>query len=151
MNTAEPILNRVCCGERKTMFKKFKKTKPTEQFICSANQNKPECSLIEELREIQEELRLISFNYDEREQIMCDLLGRRNLELYEYYESNIREMPLISFIRFGYSFKDTKIIDYIINKLQKFKECIELERNKEERKYALQEREKEIKEQLGIK
>jgi hypothetical protein len=124
-NWLEKFMNKITC--------KNKESKQSYSSICTADQNKSECSLIEELRELQNKKdELISKNTDQ-------LL--------------LRFIPCFYNIRgYGILIKDSNICEEKALELLKDaikKEEIYLENKKEIEKINV--RIKEIKKQLGIK
>lgn len=137
------------------LLKLFKKQQPVltpePKIICPADQ-KPECSLIQELRDIQKELSQVNTLYNQRRKVLDELTGG----MY-YKENNVSyyrdiNIPILRRI-VGAPMECIQIteISKAIDLLIKFKELTEKDITRNERIKELNKRAAEIKEQLGIK
>lgn len=132
------------------LSKKNPPLEPTSSSVCPADQ-KPECSLIQELRDIQKELSQVNTLYNQRRKVLDELTGG----LY-YKENNVSyyrdiNIPILRRI-IGAPMECIQIaeISKAIDLLIKFKELTEKDIDRNKRIKELNKRATEIKEQLGI-
>jgi len=127
---------------------------PEPQIICPADQ-KPECSLIQELRDIQKELSQVNTLYYQRRQVLDELTGgtyynetlRNKGSMYRDINTPILRRIVECPMDCLYVTEISKAIDLLI----KLKELTEKDITRKERIKELNTRAAEIKEQLGIK
>lgn len=119
---------------------------------CSADQNKPECSLVEELREVQRDLNELSIHDIEIKlnNIWDYIFGKGQYEYLNFGEN----MPgiMTEYIKYSKRYMITStVLDITISKLIEYKKLIEQYDLYTEEKNKLKQRESELKTQLGIK
>lgn len=139
-------------------FNLFKKKEiPTTVSVtipaCSANQDKPECSLIEELREIQKELNQENDFEIKREKIMERLSPREeyNFSIYSPYYREPKMGLLDEIVCRKCRYINVYALTNAIDLLQQYKELTEKQIEYEQHIKVLKQRELEIKIKLGIK
>ena len=132
--------------------KKTSQLQTTTTVECHANQNKSECSLIEELREIQKELGKKDDLYNRRYEIM-DLLFKSRPVNYYGMDCSFNDVSgvLYEIERKGCHYMNIKGLNNAISLLQEYKELTEKQLEHDQRIKDLNQRQKEIKEMLGIK
>lgn len=142
--------------EKKSIEKDGKVT-ITIPKTCTADQDKPECSLIQELQEVQRKLQLKNQYEKEKEDIMRQLTGKAygaTVGSFLYYNIKVEDTgsyPLTRLVYNGARYSNIDELNGIIDLLQQYKEAvIKYEEYKVQYK-ILQQREKEIKLQLGIR
>ena len=118
---------------------------------CDTNQDKSECVLVAELREIQNEIRINNkSNYEcEMDRIWKMLFGSGKYRTTNATTSGLLEQFLIE--GYGKTYVPSYILDVIISKLIDYKKYVSGYENEQDIRIKLQKREKELKEQLGIK
>ena len=127
------------------------------QFPCPADQDKPECSLIQELQEVQRKLQLKNLHEKEKENIMKQLAGKAygttvgHISYCGTYVGDTGDYPLTRLVYRGAHYSDINELDEIINLLQQYKEAVIKYEEYEAQYKILQRREIEIKLQLGIR
>lgn len=142
--------------ENKMIFscnkKKTSQLQTATTVECYANQNKPECSLIEELREIQKELNKKDDLYNRRYEIMDLLYKSRPMGYYGMSHSfNDVSGVLYEIERKGCYYTNIEGLNKAIALLQEYKELTEKQLEHDQRIKDLNQRQKEIKDILGIK
>lgn len=131
-------------------MKLFKKI-ITTPISCNADQNKPECSLIKELQDIQCKMQLTIQSKNKMNTIMEQLAGSEYGMAGNYYNHINNKYPIITLCYKGSKYNDIDGIDEIIDLLQQYKEAtIEYNECSKQKKHLLQ-REQEIKTLLGIR
>lgn len=123
----------------------------TSTIGCYADKDKPECSLIEELREIQKELNKKHDLYNRRYEIMTSLYRREKDPFYcGFYDYSKPVGILYDIERKSCNYTDIEGLNKAIALLQEYKELTEKHLEHEQRKKDLLQRELEIKCMLGI-
>lgn len=119
---------------------------------CHADQSRPEFSLIEELREIQKEQKELVQTDDlyKRRRAIMDLLYKRTtvyttLSSYPEYSGMFYDIESK-----GCNYTNIKGLEKTISLLQEYKELTEKQLEREQRVNDLQQKQKEIKNMLGI-
>ena len=135
------------------IFKKKQPTTPEPIPVCPTNQDKPECSLVQELRDIQEELsKLENDFYFKRKEILDKLYGKTPTHTWGTIYIPEEPIGILEELRIRkLNYTNIKGLTNIINLLQEYKDLTEKYLKYEQRKNELRQREAEIKEQLGIK
>lgn len=127
---------------------------PIEQSptpICPANHDKPECSLIEELRDIQYKLKHQENFMDRRIKIMEKLTTGNRWSCLNYYGHDRYQRGLLDDItNRKYHYKNIDELNDVIQLLSEYKDILEEQGKYDEYIKSLRQREKEIKQQLGI-
>ena len=129
-----------------------KKKSQLQTIKCNANQNRPECSLIEELREIQNEQKELLQNDDlyEKRRVLMDLLYTKT-RTYGHFGSYFGYSGMFYDIESkGCDYTDIEGLEKTISLLQEYKELTEKQLERKQRISDLQQRQKEIKNMLGI-
>ena len=124
----------------------------TPTIQCPVSQSKPECSLIEELREIQKELNKKDDLYNRRYEIM-DLLYKSRPMGYYGMSCSFNDVSgvLYEIERKGCYYTNIEGLNKAIALLQEYKELTEKQLEHDQRIKDLNQRQKEIKDILGIK
>lgn len=131
--------------------KKASQLTSTPTIECHANQNKSECSLIEELREIQKELDQKDDLYKKRFEIMEALYRRRPTATPSGFVYDEVYGILYDIECKGCKYTNIKGLNNAIALLHEYKELTEKQLEHDQRIKDLHQRQKEIKDMLGIK
>lgn len=129
-----------------------KKKSQLQTIKCHANQSRPECSLIEELREIQKEQKELGQTGDlyNRRRAIMNLLYKRTT-IYTTFSSYPEFSGMFYDIESkGCNYTNIEGLEKTISLLQEYKELTEKQLEREQRISDLQQRQKEIKIVLGI-
>ena len=134
------------------LFKKKQNPSTLETTqVCPTNQEKAECSLVQELRDIQERLKQKNDLDIKRYDIMHKLFKKERCHNPYMSISYDKPIGILSQIEEkGYQYTDIKEITKAIDLLQQYKDLTQQKLEYEQQKETLKQREKEIKELLGI-
>lgn len=118
---------------------------------CNADQSRPDCSLIEELREIQKAKKELERDdsYERRRAIM-DLL-HKTTTVYTTFSSYPEYSGMLYDIESkGCNYTNIEGLEKTISLLQEYKELVEKDLERKQQIKDLQQRQKDIKNMLGI-
>ena len=119
---------------------------------CHADKSRPECSLIEELREIQKKQKELGQTeyLHERRRVIMDLLYKTT-NVYTTFSSYLEYSGILYDIECkGCNYTSIEGLNKAISLLQEYKELTEKQLECEQRAKDLKKRQKDIKNMLGI-